>query len=78
VHDAVVVGRSSPRWGQEIVAVLSARPGTSRPSDDDLRHHCRSQLAGYKVPKAFFWVDDVQRSPAGKADYRWARSVIPG
>lgn len=75
VADAVVAGRPSERWGSEIVAVLSGRPGTDRPTDDVLRAHCRETLAGYKVPKAFCWVDRVVRSPAGKADYAWARSV---
>ena len=75
VADAVVAGRPSERWGSEVVAVLSARPAAERPSDDALRDHCRLSLAGYKVPKAFCWVDRVVRSPAGKADYAWARSV---
>jgi acyl-CoA synthetase (AMP-forming)/AMP-acid ligase II len=76
VADAVVVGRPSDRWGNEVVAVLSARPGAARPTDDDLRTHCREVLAGYKVPKSFHWVPEVVRSPAGKADYTWARSVV--
>ena len=33
----------------------------------------REHLARYKLPKAFVFVDHVVRSPAGKADYRWAR-----
>jgi len=40
-----------------------------------LRTHCRRSLAGYKVPKAYCWVDQVVRSPAGKPDYAWARSI---
>ena len=75
VADAVVAGRPSERWGNEIVAVLSARPGADRPPDEALRAHCRLSLAGYKVPKAFCWVDRVVRSPAGKPDYAWARAV---
>jgi acyl-CoA synthetase (AMP-forming)/AMP-acid ligase II len=75
VADAVVAGRPSERWGSEIVAVLSVRPGVDAPSDDQLRAHCRAALAGYKVPKAFCRVDQVVRSPAGKPDYAWARSV---
>ena len=74
VRDAIVVGRPSERWGQEVVAVLSATDGAGdRPADDALRAHCREVLAAYKVPKAFRWVDVVRRSPAGKADYAWAR-----
>ncbi len=78
VVDAVVASRPSERWGNEIVAVLSARAGEDRPSDGELRSHCRQQLAGYKVPKAFRWVDRVVRSPAGKPDYGWAREVAAG
>ncbi len=75
VRDAVVVGRASERWGQEIVAVLSARDGAARPTDEELRAHCHQALAGYKAPKAFRWVETVRRSPAGKPDYAWAREV---
>jgi len=78
VADAVVAGRPSERWGSEIVAVVSARPGVDPPGDDELRAHCRTALAGYKVPKEFCWVDRVVRSPAGKADYAWARKVATG
>ncbi|MGH9235669.1 MAG: AMP-binding protein [Acidimicrobiales bacterium] len=78
VVDALVAGRPSLRWGSEIVAVLAARPGTDVPTDDELRTHCRRALAGYKVPKAFRWVDEVVRSPAGKPDYGWARAVAAG
>jgi 3-oxocholest-4-en-26-oate---CoA ligase len=76
VADAVVVGRPSDRWGNEVVAVLSAREGAPRPTDDDLRTHCRQVLANYKVPKSFLWVPEVARSPAGKPDYAWARSIV--
>jgi fatty-acyl-CoA synthase len=75
VADAVVAGRPSERWGSEIVAVLSALPGAETPADEVLRAHCRRSLAGYKVPKAYCWVDQVVRSPAGKPDYAWARSI---
>jgi fatty-acyl-CoA synthase len=75
VADAVVVGRPSERWGEEVVAVLCARPGATPPGDGTLRDHCHATLAGYKVPKAFRWVDEVVRSPAGKPDYAWARAA---
>jgi acyl-CoA synthetase (AMP-forming)/AMP-acid ligase II len=32
-------------------------------------------VARYKLPKDIIFVDQVVRSPAGKADYRWARSI---
>ncbi|MBP8179808.1 MAG: AMP-binding protein [Acidimicrobiia bacterium] len=42
---------------------------------DRVRAHCRTQLAGYKVPKAFVVVDHVERKITGKADYAWARQA---
>jgi fatty-acyl-CoA synthase len=73
VADAIVVGRPHPRWGQEIVAVVQAR--TAPPSDAELSDHCRGVIAGFKVPKAYLWVDLVRRSPSGKPDYKWARTL---
>jgi 3-oxocholest-4-en-26-oate---CoA ligase len=78
VADAIVVGRPHPRWGQEIVAVVQPRPtanGDGPPSDAELSAHCRTSLAGFKVPKAYLWVDLVRRSPSGKPDYTWARGL---
>ena len=74
VYDAVVVGRPSRRWGQEVVAIVSLREGKS-PSESDLRKECARHVARYKLPKTFVFLDKVLRSPSGKADYRWARSV---
>ena len=54
-------------------------PRASRPSDDDLLASTPTRhVARYKLPKAFVRVDRVHRSPAGKADYRWARQVAAG
>jgi fatty-acyl-CoA synthase len=71
VFDAVVCGRPSERWGQEVVAVAQLRPG-STVGDDDLRAWCRDRLADFKAPKAVVRVDRVERSPSGKPDYQWA------
>ncbi len=77
VFDAVVCGRPSERWGQEVVGVVAVRDG-SDVSDDELREHCRVALADFKAPKAIVRVDAVLRSPSGKADYRWARALVTG
>jgi fatty-acyl-CoA synthase len=73
VHDVLVVGRPSERWGQEVVAVYSLTPGTTV-TDDELAGHAGTTVARYKVPKAWIVVDEVRRSAAGKADYAWARA----
>jgi len=72
VVDALVVGRPSERFGQEVTAIVELALGAEgRPQE--LREWCTRQLARYKAPRAFVFVDRVQRHPSGKADYRWAR-----
>jgi acyl-CoA synthetase (AMP-forming)/AMP-acid ligase II len=74
VYDVLVVGVDDERWGQRVAAVVQPAPGPT-PTLDDLAQHCRTELAGYKVPRSLVLVDRVERSPAGKADYRWAQQV---
>lgn len=74
VWDAVVVGTPHPRWGQQVTAVVQLRE-SARVGKEDLVAHCRGRLADYKVPREVVFVGEVVRSPAGKADYRWAKSV---
>ena len=74
VQDSVVTGRPSERWGQEVVAIVALRPGR-HPADQDLLAAAGKRLARYKLPKLIIRVDQVERSPAGKADYRWAQQV---
>jgi fatty-acyl-CoA synthase len=74
VYDVVVVGRPSERWGNEVVAVVQLAEGLSA-GDEELAQVCGQAVARYKVPKAFIRSDKIVRSPAGKADYRWAKEV---
>ncbi|MEZ5144150.1 MAG: acyl-CoA synthetase [Acidimicrobiales bacterium] len=76
VYDAVVVGVPDERWGQRVAAVVQpSAGGAGAAQPDDVVAHCRTALAGYKVPRSVVVVDRIERSPAGKADYRWARAV---
>jgi len=72
VADVVVAGRPSERWGQEVVAVVALNPGAVAEAAD-LVAHAAGSLARYKLPKAIVFRPAIERSPSGKADYRWAR-----
>jgi acyl-CoA synthetase (AMP-forming)/AMP-acid ligase II len=71
VFDATVVGIPDERWGQRVTAVVQFRDG-SQATLGDLQEHCRSKIAGYKVPRELHLVDEIQRQPSGKPDYPWA------
>ncbi|WP_327087269.1 acyl-CoA synthetase [Nonomuraea sp. NBC_01738] len=72
VFDAVVTGVPDERWGNRVAAVVEPRPGVEVTAGE-LDAHCRARLSGYKVPRTYAFVAEMVRSPAGKADYRWAR-----
>jgi acyl-CoA synthetase (AMP-forming)/AMP-acid ligase II len=72
VADVVVAGRPSERWGQEVVAVVALAEG-ARVNAHELVAHAAQSLARYKLPKAIVFRTVIERSPSGKADYRWAR-----
>jgi 3-oxocholest-4-en-26-oate---CoA ligase len=72
IADALVVGRPSERWGEELVALVQPRDGADA-IHEVLHAHCTSQLAGFKAPKEFIIVEQVRRLGNGKADYRWAK-----
>jgi 3-oxocholest-4-en-26-oate---CoA ligase len=74
VADALVVGRPSERWGEELVALVEVHDGADT-GHEQLDAHCRAQLARFKAPKEFIFVDQVQRLGNGKADYRWAKRL---
>ncbi len=72
IVDAVVAGATDETWGERVVAVVSTQTGETI-TLEEIQSFCRERLAGYKVPRGLAIVDEVVRSPAGKADYRWAR-----
>ncbi|HKY67612.1 MAG TPA: acyl-CoA synthetase [Acidimicrobiales bacterium] len=75
VHDVVVVGRASDRWGQEVVALVELSAGAEA-TVDEIVAHASQHVARYKLPKDVLFLEAIQRSPSGKADYRWAKAQV--
>ncbi len=60
-----MVGVPHPVLGEDVVAFVALRPGM-RASDDDLRAYTLEQLAKYKVPRQWYFVDELPRNATGK------------
>jgi acyl-CoA synthetase (AMP-forming)/AMP-acid ligase II len=75
VYDCVVAGRPSERWGNEVIAIVRVRDNYTV-TEAELLAEAERHVARYKLPKAFVFVDEIVRSPSGKADYRWARGIV--
>lgn len=82
VADAVVVGVPDRRWGEVVVAVVTAQgsspAGAAGPDarvDESVRAHVRGRLAGFKVPRRLVWVDRAPRDANGKPDHARAREL---
>jgi fatty-acyl-CoA synthase len=73
VFDAVVVGVPDDRFVERVAAIVLPRAGAT-PTLEDLAAHCRTQIAGYKVPRELHLVDEIVRTPSAKPDYRWAKA----
>src|SRR6185295_6945453 len=67
VYDCLVVGTPNERFGEQVTAVLSARPGHDV-DERELIEFSRSRIAGYKTPRKIIQVETVQRAANGKAD----------
>jgi acyl-CoA synthetase (AMP-forming)/AMP-acid ligase II len=75
VYDVVVTSRPSERWGNEVVAVVRLAHGEQADPAAIIAEAAR-HIARYKLPKDIVFRDRLQRSPAGKADYRWAKAQV--
>ena len=77
VVDTIVVGIPDDRLGQAVAAVVQPTPGASL-STLDLETAVREHLAGYKAPRRIVFVEEIPRSPNGKADLGRARVLAAG
>ena len=75
IYDAFVVGIPDERWGNGSPPWSSCGPGATAPSLEALQEHCRPIIAGYKLPRTYFVMDQLQRHISGKPDYQWAQKT---
>lgn len=74
VFECAVVGLPDDRWGEVVSAFVVPRPGAVLDTEM-LRSHCRDKLAGFKVPKLFFAVEQLPKTATGKIKKHEVRST---
>jgi fatty-acyl-CoA synthase len=74
VADALVVGRPSERFGEEVVGIVQLRPGAAL-APAELREFAARSIARFKAPRAIAFCERVHRHASGKGDYGWARAA---
>jgi malonyl-CoA/methylmalonyl-CoA synthetase len=65
VAEVAVLGLPDPDMGEQVVAVIVPKPGTS-PDPGQLIAYCREHLAAYKKPRKVIFVDSLPRNALGK------------
>jgi len=65
VGDVAVVGIPDEKWGEQVCAFVRAAPG-AKPQKDELNDHVRAELAAYKAPRIWVFVEEFPMTPSGK------------
>ena len=74
IFDCIVCGVPDDKWGSRVAVVAQSRTSPA-PSLEVIQRHCRTKIAGYKIPRQIHYVDSIPRTPAGKPNYQWALSI---
>jgi long-chain acyl-CoA synthetase len=77
VVDCAVFGVPDPEFGEALVAAVQPRPEAGATADE-IRAHLRERLAGYKVPRNIWFLEDMPRDSMGKIFKRRLREAYPG
>ena len=63
--DIAVVGIPDDKWGEQVCAFVRAAPGAA-PQKAELDTYVRAELAAYKAPRIWVFVDELPMTPSGK------------
>ena len=65
ISDVQVIGVPDPKYGEEIMAWVKVKPG-EQVTAEELQEFCRGQIAHYKIPRYFKFVDSFPMTVTGK------------
>jgi acyl-CoA synthetase (AMP-forming)/AMP-acid ligase II len=65
IDDCAVFGIPDDRWGEAVMAYIVLKQGKMA-SQQEIKAHCKTYLAGFKQPKFINFVEDLPRTASGK------------
>jgi fatty-acyl-CoA synthase len=65
ISEVAIIGVDDEEWGQRLKAFVVTQ-GNSGPSEDEIKKHVKSNLAGYKVPREVEFMKELPRNATGK------------
>jgi fatty-acyl-CoA synthase len=65
IRDVQVIGVPDERYGEEVMAWVILHPGQDA-SPEELRAHCQGQIAHYKIPRHWRFVESFPMTVTGK------------
>ena len=65
VAEVSVIGRPDPEWGETVVACVVPEVGSTVDAAT-LDAHCTGQIARFKRPKAYVWLEELPKNAYGK------------
>ncbi len=68
VDEVAVFGVFDAKWGEAVAAVIKPKTGYEI-SIQEIKSYLRTKIAGYKIPKHIWIVDEIPKTPIGKVDY---------
>ena len=76
VYDAIVVGIPDERFGERVAVVVHPKRTVRIPTLEELQEHCRTHIAGYKLPRQLLVVEEIPLTAAGKPDAKAAKALF--
>ncbi len=75
VLECAAFGAPSDEWGEEVCAAIVLRAGVenSEALEHELREHCATRLARYKLPRRIVFMQDLPKTGSGKIAKRLLR-----
>ena len=77
VGEVAVIGLPDPYWIEKVVACVTPMPG-AQITEEELLTYARTRLAGYKIPKQIYVMEDLPKNPTGKVLKRVLRVKLGG